>query len=238
MTAAMHLILVVEDDPSIQNILRLLFEANGFRVLAAETASRGEHDARLYKPDLVVVDLGLPDRDGLMVISSIRTWSPVPIVVLTARTDEPQRLLAFEKGADDYIVKPFSPPELIARVRAILRRHARGTLPMGVLELGDVAIDLGRRIAHHRDGREVHFTPIEHRILESLARHADRIVTHAVLIKEVWGPNRADSRSLRVYISTLRRKLERDPCRPEYIVTELGVGYRLVTPGESAVKVV
>ena len=228
MTEAMHLILIFEDDQAIQNVLRMLFEANGFRVVIADTAARGEHDARLHRPDIVVVDLGLPDRDGLNVITAIRAWSPVPIIVLTARTAEAQRLAAFENGADDYVIKPFSAPELLARVRAIVRRHVRGELPMGVLELGDVSIDLGRRVARRRDGRDVRLTPLEHRILETLARHADRIVTHASLLKEVWGPDRDDSRSLRVYIGNLRRKLEADPGRPKHIITELGLGYRLV----------
>jgi two-component system, OmpR family, KDP operon response regulator KdpE len=224
----MHLILIFEDDQAIQNILRMLFEANGFRVVIANTAARGEQDARLYRPDVVVVDLGLPDRDGLKVITSIRAWSAVPIIVLSARTAEAQRVAAFENGADDYVMKPFSAPELLARVRAIVRRHVRGDLPTGVLELGDVTIDLGRRVARRSDGSELRLTPLEHRILETLARYGDRIVTHAALIKEVWGPHRADSRALRVYISSLRKKLEVDPTRPRHIVTELGVGYRLV----------
>jgi two-component system KDP operon response regulator KdpE len=228
MTEAMHLVLIFEDDQAIQNVLRMLFEANGFRVVIADTAVRGESDARVHRPDIVVVDLGLPDRDGLDVITAIRAWSPVPIIVLTARTAEAQRLAAFENGADDYVMKPFSAPELLARVRAIVRRHVRGELPMGVLELGDVSIDLGRRVARRRDGRDVRLTPLEHRILETLARHGDRIVTHAALIKEVWGPHRSDSRALRVYIGSLRRKLEVDPGRPQHILTELGVGYRLV----------
>ena len=228
MTEAMHLVLIFEDDQGIQNVLRVLFEANGFRVVIADTAARGEQDARLHRPDVVLVDLGLPDRDGLNVITAIRAWSPVPIIVLSARTAEVQRLTAFENGADDYVMKPFSAPELLARVRAIVRRHARGELPMGMLELGDVSIDLGRRVAHRRDGREVRLTPLEHRILETLARHSDRIVTHAALIKEVWGPHRDAARALRVYIGSLRRKLEIDPGEPQHILTELGVGYRLV----------
>jgi len=228
MTDAMHLILIFEDDQAIQNVLRMLFEANGFRVVIADTAARGEQDARLHRPDIVVIDLGLPDGDGLNVITGIRAWSPVPIIVLTARTAEAQRLAAFENGADDYVIKPFSAPELLARVRAIVRRHVRGELPMAVLELGDVSIDLGRRVARRRDGSDVRLTPLEHRILETLARHGDRIVTHAALIKEVWGPHRNDSRALRVYIGSLRRKLEADPSRPQHILTELGVGYRLV----------
>ena len=235
MTEAMHLILIIEDDKALQNILCILFEANGFRVVVADTASRGEHDARLHRADVVLVDLGLPDRDGIEVISAIRQWSPVPIIVLSARTAEAQRLAAFEKGADDYVIKPFSAPELLARVRAIVRRHVRGELPMGVLELGDVSIDLGRRIAHRREGRDVRLTPLEHRILETLARHSDRVVTHAALITEVWGPNRGDSRALRVYIGSLRRKIEVDPSRPQHILTEPGVGYRLVVETESPV---
>jgi len=227
-TEAMHVALIFEDDEAIQQVLRILFEANGFRVVIADTAARGEQDARLHRPDVVVVDLGLPDRDGLNVIRAIRVWSPVPIIVLTARTAEDQRLAAFELGADDYVMKPFSPPELLARVRAILRRHVRGDLPMGLLQLGDVSIDLGRRVAHRRDGRELRLTPLEHRILETLARNADRIVTHAVLNTEVWGPVRDNSRALRVYIGSLRKKLEIDPSRPQHILTELGVGYRLV----------
>lgn len=235
MTEAMHLVLIIEDDKAIQNILCMLFETNGFRVVVADTASRGEHDARLHRADVVLVDLGLPDHDGISVITAIREWSPVPIIVLSARTAEPQRLAAFERGADDYVIKPFSAPELLARVRAILRRHVRGELPMGVLELGDVSIDLGKRVAHRRDGRDVRLTPLEHRILETLARHADRIVTHAALINEVWGPNRDDSRALRVYIGSLRRKIEVDSSRPQHILTEPGVGYRLVVEVETSV---
>jgi two-component system KDP operon response regulator KdpE len=233
MTEAMHLVLIVEDDKAIQNILRMLFEANGFRVVIADCASRGEQDARLHRADVVLVDLGLPDRDGINVITAIRAWSPMPIIVLSGRTAETQRLQAFEKGADDYVIKPFSAPELLARVRSILRRHVRGTLPMGVLELGDISIDLGRRVAHRRDGSDVRLTPLEHRILETLARHGDRIVTHTALLNEVWGPNRGDSRALRVYIGSLRKKIEVDPSRPQHILTELGVGYRLVMETQS-----
>jgi two-component system KDP operon response regulator KdpE len=232
MTDAMHAILIVEDDPAIQNVLRILFEANGLRVVVAETARRGEHSAKLNRPDIVVIDLGLPDGDGLQVISAIRAWSSVPIIIVSARTAEAQRLAAFENGADDYVLKPFSAPELLARVRAMIRRHARADRPKGVLQLGEVLVDMTLRVARNRDGREVRFTPLEYRILESLLRHGDRIMTHAALINEVWGPTRDDTRALRVYIGSLRRKLEGDPSRPRHILTELGIGYRLVIDGE------
>jgi two-component system, OmpR family, KDP operon response regulator KdpE len=233
MTQAMHLVLIVEDDQAIHDILRMLFEGSGFRVVIAETAGRGQQAARVHRPDVVIVDLALPDGDGINVIRDIRTWSPVPIVVLSARTAEAQRLAAFEMGADDYVMKPFSAPELLARVGAMLRRHVRGDLPQERLQLGSVTVDLSRRMAEHADGREVRLTPLEHRILETLARHADRVVAHGTLIKEVWGPHRDDdSRSLRVYIGSLRRKLEENPGRPRHIVTEPGVGYRLVIDAE------
>jgi two-component system KDP operon response regulator KdpE len=228
MTEAMHLALIVEDDPALQSVLRTLFEANGYRIVVTGTASGGSHDARVYNPDVVIVDLGLPDLDGIEVIKAIRAWSAMPIVVLSARTAEAQRLGAFESGADDYVVKPFSAPELLARVRAVSRRHVGGHLPMAILRLGDVSINLSERLARREDGREVRLTPLEHRILAALARDPGRIVTHSAILKEVWGPGRDDSRSLRVYIGNLRRKLEANPSRPKHILTELGLGYRLV----------
>jgi two-component system, OmpR family, KDP operon response regulator KdpE len=228
MTVGMHLALIVEDDRAVQRVLRMLFETNGFRVIVADSCAGGVRDARLHHPDIMIVDLGLPDQDGIHLIQAVRTWSPAPILVLSARTAEAQRLSAFDVGADDYILKPFSGPELLARVRAALRRHARGELPTGVLEFDNFAIDLSRRVVQRRDGGEVRLTPLEHRILETLARNGDRVVTHSQLMREVWGPNCLDTRSLRVFITSLRKKLEIDPSRPSRIVTEPGVGYRLV----------
>lgn len=224
----MHQVLIVEDDPALQAVLRALFEANGFRVVLAGSAAAGIHDARVHRPDVVTVDLGLPDQDGIEVIRALRSWLAVPILVLSARSAEAQRLAAFEQGADDYLIKPFSAPELLARVRAMLRRHARGELPMALLKLGDVSVDMARRVARRQNGEEVRLTPLEHRILETLARHREGIVTHSALLKDVWGPGRDDSRALRVYIGSLRRKLEAQPNRPQHILTELGLGYRLV----------
>jgi two-component system KDP operon response regulator KdpE len=232
MTRAMHRVLVVEDDPAIRKIVSMLFETNGFRVVTADTCDLGVRQAQTYRPDVCIVDLGLPDKDGINFIHKVRGWSPVAILVLTARVAELQRLSAFEAGADDYIIKPFSSPELLARVRAIMRRMARSDQPGAVLRMGDALIDFGKRVTRGPRNEEVHLTPLEHRILECLARHADSVVTHTQVMKEVWGPHQIDIRALRVYVASLRRKLESDPARPKYIVTEPGVGYRLVTDSE------
>lgn len=229
----MHLILVIEDDASIRSVLRVLLHAQHYRVVEAETAARAEIEARSHKPDLLLVDLGLPDGDGLKVIQRIRTWSPVPIVVLSARTMESQKIAALDAGADDYVAKPFSAPELLARVRAALRRSARSSEQPPVLQLGEITVDLARRQTHSREA-EVHLTPLEYRVLDALARQAGLIVTPNQLIKEVWGPDRSDdTRSLRACLKNLRQKLEPNPSRPRYIVTEVGLGYRLrVTEAE------
>ena len=229
MTQAMHLILAVEDEPALRSILRALFESENYRFVDASTAARAEVEARTHKPDLVLVDLGLPDDDGLAVIRRVRSWSAVPIIVLSARTMEEQKIAALDAGADDYVTKPFSAPELLARVRSALRRNARREDGASVLAFGALRIDLARRQAEGPAG-EVHMTPLEYRVLECLARQAGLIVRQEQLIREVWGPDRLDdSRSLRVCVKNLRSKLEPDPRRPRYLVTEVGLGYRLRT---------
>ena len=229
MTRAMHRVLLVEDDPAIRRVLSMLFETNGFRVIVADTCELGMRQAQTYRPDVCIVDLGLPDSDGIHFIHKVRAWSPVGIVVLTARVAELNSLSAFEAGADDYIVKPFSSSDLLARVRAIMRRIARRDQPETLLRLGDAVVDLSNRVTRGPGGEETHLTPLEHRILECLARHADSVVTHTQVMKEVWGPHQIDIRSLRVYVASLRRKLEIDAARPKHILTEPGIGYRLVT---------
>jgi two-component system, OmpR family, KDP operon response regulator KdpE len=227
MTEAMHQILVIEDDPAIRNILRVLLEAEGYRFIEADTAARAEIEARSHKPDLLLVDLGLPDGDGLKVIRKVRAWSQVPVIVLSARTMEEQKIAALDAGADDYVTKPFSTPELLARVRAALRRNVRGASQTSVLHLNDIKVDLAKREAHGPNG-EIHLTPLEYRVLECLARHLGSIVIQNQLVREVWGPERlGDTRSLRVCIKNLRSKLEPDSSKPRYIITEAGVGYRL-----------
>lgn len=231
MTQAQHQVLVVEDEPDIRAILRTLLRTAGYRVIEADTAARAIVEARSHRPDLLLVDLGLPDADGLKIVRAIREWSPMPVVVLSARTMEEQKIQALDAGADDYVTKPFSAPELLARVRAALRRNVRNAEQLPSLQIGPITIDLARRTAIAPDA-ELHFTPLEYRVLESLARQSGMIVTQRQLISEAWGPDKlGDTRSLRVCIKNLRQKVEPDPSRPKYLLTEAGVGYRLVLPG-------
>lgn len=227
MTEAMFRVLAVEDDGAIRAMLRTLLESQGHRVVLAEDARRGVLEARAHKPDAVIVDLGLPDRDGQTVIREIRAFSAVPIIVLSARAMETEKIAALDAGADDYVTKPFDAGELLARVRAALRRTARAAAGSPTLRVGALEIDLGRREARGAAG-SVHFTPIEFRVLACLASGAGLVVTQDTLLREVWGPDRVtDTRGLRQYVKTLRQKLEPDPARPRYLVTEPGVGYRL-----------
>lgn len=220
-------ILVVEDEPEIRRFLRSSLACEGYRVVESANARRGTIDAGTHKPDLAIVDLGLPDLDGREVIRQIRSWSAMPIVVLSARAQERAKIEALDAGADDYVTKPFGVGELLARIRAALRHAARS--PAGkALSLGTAKIDLEKRSAT-RDGAEVHLTPIEFRLLASLAKHAGMVVTQRQLLTEVWGPSHAaHTHYLRIYMKQLRDKLEADPVRPKYLITETGVGYRLL----------
>ena len=234
MTEAMFLVLIIEDDAGIRGVLRMLIESQQYRAVEAETAARGVIEARNRRPDLVIVDLGLPDRDGLSVIRDIRLFSPIPILVLSARTMEMDKIAALDAGADDYVAKPFSSPELLARVRAALRRNKAGGAQSPSLRLGPIIIDLLKRKARARQG-DLHLTPLEFRVLDCLARNAGMIVTQAQLIREVWGPDRlGDSRGLRSYIKMLRQKLEPDPTQPRHLITETGVGYRLMVDNDKS----
>ena len=238
MTRAMYHVLIIEDEPAIRKILRVLLESDAYRITEADTAARAEIEARSHKPDLLLVDLGLPDGDGLKLIRRIRAWSPVPVIVISARAMEEQKIAALDAGADDYVTKPFSAPELLARVRAALRRSARGTDQSPALKFSDWTVDLERRETRGVHG-DLHLTPLEYRVLECLARHAGLIVMQNQLIREVWGPERlGDTRSLRVCMKNLRAKLEPDPKRPRYLVTEAGLGYRLRTDEESVTSAI
>jgi two-component system, OmpR family, KDP operon response regulator KdpE len=227
MAHVMYRLLVVSGDPDARRALSALFEDNGFRVLLVDTFELGIRRAQTYRPDASIIDMGLSDRVGLEVIEKIRSWSPMPIIVLDERPLEPQRLAAFELGADDCVSKPFSSAELVARVRAAVRRTARSGQPSASLCLGNTIVELGTRTARHRSGETVRLTRMEHRILECLIRHAPEIATHAQILQEVWGPCQDDTRSLRVLVNNLRRKLEPDPVSPKHILTAAGVGYRL-----------
>ena len=220
-------ILVVEDEPEIRRFLRTALGVEGYRVVESASGRRGAIDAGTHKPDLAIVDLGLPDIDGVGVIRAIRAWSPMPIIVLSARVHERAKVEALDQGADDYVTKPFAVGELLARVRAALRHGFRAGTGAAVLQLGPTTVDLARRTAR-REGQPIHLTPIEFRLVTTLARHLGMVVTHRQLLTEVWGPTHAqDTHYLRIYMKQLRDKLEKDPIRPRHLLTETGVGYRL-----------
>jgi two-component system KDP operon response regulator KdpE len=228
MTEARPTILVVEDEPEIRRFLRSSLGAEGYRVVEAETGTHGAIDAGTHKPDLVVVDLGLPDIDGIEVIRRIRGWSSMPILVLSARAQERSKIEALDAGADDYVTKPFGVGELLARVRVALRHATRPSTGAKALSFDDTTIDFETRQAR-RNGAEVHLTPIEFRLLACLAKHLGMVVTHRQLLREVWGPSHIEhTHYLRIYMKQLREKLEADPVQPKHLLTETGVGYRLV----------
>ncbi len=220
-------ILIVEDEQAIRRFVRSALEAEGFRVCEADGVQRGLIEAATRKPDLVVLDLGLPDGDGQDFIRDLRLWSPIPVIVLSARVDETDKVKALDAGADDYLNKPFGIGELLARVRVALRRRGLVTdSPSPLVQLGDVCIDLvSRRIT--RGDEEIHLTPIEFRLLGELLAHPDKVLTHRQLLLAVWGPTFVEhNHYLRIYMGHLRQKLEQDPTLPRYLLTETGVGYR------------
>jgi two-component system KDP operon response regulator KdpE len=218
-------ILLIEDESHIRRFVRAALEAEGFHVFEAETGKRGLIEAGTRQPELLILDLGLPDLDGVEFLRDLRSWSSTPVIVLSARTDERDKIAALDQGADDYLVKPFGVGELLARVRAALRRRPHSEAG-AVVTFGPVRLDLSARTVT-RDGKAVHLTAVEYRLLAYLASHPDRVLTHRQILREVWGPDHAgDSHYLRIYMSHLRHKLEEDPTQPRYLLTETGVGYR------------
>jgi two-component system, OmpR family, KDP operon response regulator KdpE len=223
-------LLVVEDENDIRRFVRASLESEGWQVHEADTVARGLIEAGTRKPDVVILDLGLPDRDGVSFIHEIRKWSELPILILSARTEEADKISALDAGADDYLTKPFGVGELLARVRALLRRRVKASgVDAQVVSFGENKIDLVNRLVE-RAGKAVHLTPIEYRLLSVLLTHPGKVLTQRVLLREVWGPSHAEqSHYLRIYMGHLRQKLEADPAQPVHLVTEPGVGYRFVS---------
>ncbi|MBS2015086.1 MAG: response regulator [Deltaproteobacteria bacterium] len=233
MTDVSMLILVVEDEPQMQKFLRASLSAQGYRVLEAAEGKEALSLARTHNPDLVLLDLGLPDIDGMDVTKQLREWSKKPIIVISARGQEEDKIRALDVGADDYLTKPFGTGELMARIRVALRHsaHAGEARVDPILSVGELRIDLDKRRVFSRE-EEVHLTPNEYKLFAYLMKNAGKVLTHRQLLKEVWGPAYAtQTHYLRVYMVQLRHKLEIDAAQPRYLVTEPGVGYRLKTDG-------
>jgi two-component system, OmpR family, KDP operon response regulator KdpE len=221
--------ILIEDERQIRRFVRTALEAEGWSVVEAETMRQGLADAGARKPDLIILDLGLPDGDGMEFLQELRSWSKVPVIVLSARVGEQDKIEALDGGADDYLTKPFGVGELLARVRAASRRHQNGGADSdAVFEFGDVRVDLSRRTVEKR-GTLVHLTPTEYRLLTLLIANAGKVLTHRQILREVWGPSHSeDGHYVRVYMGHLRQKLEDEPAQPKHILTETAVGYRLV----------
>lgn len=220
-------LVVIEDEKPIRHFLAKSLEDAGMQVFEAENGKRGLIEAATRRPDLVILDLGLPDMDGVEVIRRIREWSNLPILVLSARSQETEKVNALDSGADDYLTKPFGVAECLARIRVLLRRQAGNTSNQQVFQFGSIKVDLVNRVVE-KAGEAVHLTPIEYRLLSTLIRHAGKVMTHRELLREVWGPSHSESSQyVRLYMGHLRHKLEDTPALPKYILTETGVGYRL-----------
>jgi len=229
MSQASPVIVVIEDDPQIRRFLRTGLAAHGFEIHEAENGKLGLIMAATRKPDLIILDLGLPDVDGVEVITKLREWTSRPVLILSARNLEADKVAALDAGADDYLTKPFGLDELLARIRVALRHATRpGLVDAGnVFTSGNLKVDLAQRRVY-RDSEEVHLTPIEYRLLTTLIKHAGKVLTHRQLLSEVWGPSYVEnSHYLRIYMGCLRHKLEADPARPKLFLTEAGTGYRL-----------
>lgn len=227
MTSERPVVVVIEDEPQIRRFLRTSLDTQGFTVHEAETGRQGLVECATRRPEIVILDLGLPDMDGVGVIRELREWSEVPVVVLSARSQETDKVAALEAGADDYVVKPFGMGELVARLRVALRHSAAvGAEAQSVFRAGELEVDLvNRRV--RRAGADVHLTPTEYRLLVVLVKHPGKVLTQRFLLKEVWGPGYAESAHyLRIYMANLRKKLEADPAQPRHLLTETGVGYR------------
>jgi two-component system KDP operon response regulator KdpE len=221
--------ILVEDERQIRRFVRTALEAEGWSVHETDTLRQGLIDAGTRKPDLVILDLGMPDGDGMELLRDLRGWSSVPVIVLSARVGEQDKIEALDAGADDYLTKPFGVGELLARVRAASRRRRDAGATLGsVFEFGDVKVDLSLR-AVHKGGQPIHLTPIEYRLLTLLIANSGKVLTHRQILREVWGPSHTeDGHYVRVYMGHLRQKLEEDPAQPRHILTETAVGYRLV----------
>jgi two-component system KDP operon response regulator KdpE len=222
-------VVLIEDEPEIRRFLRASLTGHGYRLFEATTAAEGLREAESRQPDIVVLDLGLPDLDGLEVIRRLREWTAVPIIVLSARGQEPDKIAALDAGADDFVAKPFGVGELLARLRVSLRHAERTVREAGepVFSVGDLEVNPGERRVLV-GGKEIHLTPIEYRLLATMVKHAGKVLTHRQLLREVWGPPYADqAHYLHVYMAQLRRKIEADPARPRHFLTEPGIGYRL-----------
>ncbi len=220
-------VLVIEDEVQIRRLLRLCLERNGYQVIEAVTGDQGIHEAVLHSPDAVLLDLGLPDLDGLLVLKRLREWSQVPVLVVSVRGHEDDKITALDNGANDYITKPFSTGELLARLR-VAQRPARPSAAAAAFGTGDLKVDLAARLVKVR-GEKVRLTATEYSLLCLFVQHAGKVLTHGQILREIWGQAEASNLGhLRVYIKHLREKLETDPAEPELIVTEPGVGYRLV----------
>jgi two-component system KDP operon response regulator KdpE len=228
MSEAKAQVLLIEDEAPMRRFIRLALAAHGYRIIEAETGHEGLQQAAAHMPDIVLLDLGLPDMDGLDFTRSLREWSLIPILVLSARGHESQKVEALDAGADDYLTKPFGSEELLARIRVGLRHASRSTQDpaTSVMIVGKLRVDMGKRLVF-LDEAEVHLTPIEYKLLTVLMRHAGKVLTHKQLLDPVWGPGHAHQMQyLRVYMAQLRQKLEENPARPKYLLTEAGVGYR------------